>query len=71
MAESNRDLLVQTRQRVDKLLTQMREQRRELSHSTKLDRKAIAEGIVAMDAMIEALEKIAAETDRAIEKRVE
>jgi exopolyphosphatase/pppGpp-phosphohydrolase len=63
------DLLVQTQQRVDKLLAQLRQERSQLEQTSKLDAAIIAEGIAAIDAVIAALVKTAAATDQAIQRK--
>ena len=63
------DLLVQTRQRVDKLLEQLRTERGQLQQASKLEPAVVAEGIESLDAVISALMKTGAATDRAMQRK--
>ena len=69
MSDADLTLLVQTRQRVDKLLQELRKERDQLQGSSKLDAAVAAEGIASLDAMIAALIKTADATERAMQRK--
>jgi hypothetical protein len=68
-SDADLDLLVQTRQLVDKLLEQLRKERGQLQQTSKLDAAVVAEGIESLDAVIASLVKTAAATDRAMQRK--
>jgi hypothetical protein len=68
-SDADLELLVQTRQRVDKLLEQLRKERGQLQQTSKLDVAVVAEGIESLDAVIAALMKTGAATDRAMQRK--